>query len=90
MKVETIHMSNLLDKCDDIYKVSMIAAQRAKQIIEDRFVPIEENEEVEDSIEFELPEIRTYVNKPEVVALDEFLEGKLEWRSNLENQEKSD
>ena len=43
MNVKTIHMSDLFSQCDDIYLASMIVAKRAKQIINDRVIPIDEN-----------------------------------------------
>ena len=89
MNVQTIHMSNLHEQCDDIYTSVMIVAKRSKQIIDERVVPIDENEEVEDSIEFEAPIVTTYVDKPESIALDEFLNGELEWRTYDEDDESS-
>ena len=50
-------MSSLFEKCDDIYKTVAIIAQRTKQIIDQRVIPIEENEDVEDSIQLIEPEI---------------------------------
>ena len=87
MKVKTIHMSDLFERCEDIYAAVMVVAKRAKQIIDDRVVPIDENEDVEDSIEFEQPIITTYLNKPENVALEEFLNGELQWRSSSAEDE---
>ena len=80
MNVKTIHMSDIFKRCDDIYKAVMITAKRAKQIIDERVVPINENEDAEDSIEFEIPIVTTYINKPETVALNEFVNGELQWR----------
>ena len=79
MNVKTIHMKDLFKQCDDLYTSVMIIAKRAKKIIDDRVIPIDENEDVEDSIEFDQPIITTYVEKPEAVALDEFINGKLLW-----------
>ena len=90
MNVKTIHMSDLFNKCDDLYKVVMIVAKRAKQIIEDRFVPIDETEEVEDSIKFEEPIVITYTDKPETNALEDYLNGNLEWRFPSENDQPVD
>ena len=74
-------MSNLFKKCDDIYKTVAIIAQRTKQIIDQRVIPIEENEDVEDSIQLIEPEIVIEeIEKPMVVALREYLNGELEWR----------
>ena len=90
MNVKTVHMSDLFKQSDDIYTSVMIVAKRAKQIIDDRVVPIDENEEVDDSIEFEEPIITTYVDKPESIALDEFLNGELEWRAYNKDDESLD
>jgi DNA-directed RNA polymerase subunit K/omega len=80
MNVKTVHMKDIFKQNDDLYTSAMIIAKRAKQIIDDRVVPIDENEEVEDSMEFEQPIITTYEEKPEAIALKEFIEGKLDWR----------
>jgi len=87
MNVKTIHMTDLLKQCDDLYETVMIVAKRAKQIIDERFVPIDENEDVEDSIEFEQPIVTTYIDKPESIALEEFLNGKLQWRNPIEDDQ---
>ena len=90
MKVQTIHMSDLFERCEDIYAAVMVVAKRAKQIIDDRVVPIDENEDVEDSIEFEAPIVTTFVDKPESIALDEFLNGELQWRMPSEDDKQVD
>ena len=90
MNVKTIHMSDLLERCEDIYAAVMVVAKRAKQIIDDRVVPIDENEDVEDSIEFEVPIVTTFEEKPESIALDEFLNGELQWRMPSEDDKQVD
>ena len=80
MNLTTIHMTDLFEQYDDIYAAVMIVSQRAKQIIDERVVPIDENEDVEDSIEFEEPINDIYLDKPESIALEEFINGELEWR----------
>ena len=90
MNVKTIHMSDLFSQCDDLYLASMIVAKRAKQIIDDRVIPIDENEDVEDSIEFEEPIVTTYIDKPESIALEEFLNGELQWRNHTEDSQQKD
>jgi DNA-directed RNA polymerase omega subunit len=87
MNVKTIHMTDLLKQCDDLYETVMIVAKRAKQIIDERFVPIDENEDVEDSIEFDQPIVTTYLDKPESIALEEFLNGELQWRNPIEDDQ---
>ena len=84
-------MSNLFEKCNDIYTTVMIIAQRARQIIDQRVIPIDENEDVEDSIQFIEPEIVIEdIEKPMVTALEEYLNGELEWRKPEEDKPESD
>ena len=91
MKVKAIQMSELFDKCDDIYTSVMIAAQRAKQIIDKSAIQIDENEDVDDSIQFAEKEIIVdVVEKPMVVALEEHLNGELEWRNSDKDDSESD
>ena len=90
MNVKTIHMSDLFKHSDDLYTSVMIVAKRAKQIIDQRVIPIDENEDVEDSIEFDQPIVTIYVDKPESIALEEFLNGELQWRGYNEDDESLD
>ena len=90
MNVKTIHMSDLFKRCDDICEVVMVVAKRAKQIIDDRVVPIDENEDVEDSIEFETPIITTFEEKAESIAMAEFINGELQWRIPSEDDKQVD
>ncbi len=84
-------MSNLYEKCDDIYKTVVILAKRARQIIDQRVIPIDENEDVEDSIQFIEPEIVIEnIDKPMVVALEEYLKDELEWRKPEDDKPESD
>ena len=87
MNVKAIPMSDLLKKCDNIYTTVMIIAQRSKQIIDDRVIPIEDTEDVEDSIQLIEPEItHDTLDKPMVQALEEHLNGELEWRHPEEHE----
>jgi len=89
--VKAIQMSELFDKCDDIYTSVMIAANRAKQIIDKSAIQIDENEDVDDSIQFAEKEIIIdVVEKPMVVALEEHLNGELEWRYSDKDDSESD
>ena len=84
-------MSNLFEKCDDIYKTVVILAKRSRQIIDQRVIPIDETDDVEDSIQFIEPEIIIEdIDKPMVVALTEYLNGELEWRKPEEDEPASD
>ena len=90
MNVKAIPMSDLFKVCDDIYTSVMIISQRARQIIDQRVIPIVEDEEVEDSIQFQEPEIKIDdMEKPMVVALKEHLNEELEWRKPAEDDLKS-
>ena len=91
MNVKAIHMSDLFNKCDDIYTSVMIVAQRAKQIIDKSVIQIDEDEDVEDSFQFTEREIIVEdEDKPMVVALEEHLNGELEWRRPDEDDPVSD
>tara|TARA_B100000945_G_C20124387_1_gene476362 strand:+ start:140 stop:418 length:279 start_codon:yes stop_codon:yes gene_type:complete len=91
MKVRALQMSDLLKECDDIYTTAMVIAQRSKQIIDERVVPIEDVEDVEDSIQFSDPEpVIEFNDKPMVQALEEYLDGELEWRAKDDSDESSD
>ena len=91
MNVKTVPMSDLSKKCDDIYQSVMVVAQRTRQIIDERVIPIDENEEVDDSIQFVEREIVIEdIDKPMVVALEEYLDGKLKWREPVEDDPDSD
>ena len=84
-------MSDLLKKYDDIYTAVVIISKRARQIIDQRVIPIEENEDVEDSIQLIEPEIIIEdIDKPMVVALEEYLNGELEWRKPEKDKPESD
>ena len=91
MNVKAIHISDLFDKCDDIYTCVMIVAKRVKQIIDKSAIQIDENEDVEDSFQFTEREIIVEdEDKPMVVALEEHLNGELEWRRPDEDDPVSD
>ena len=84
-------MSDLFKKCDDIYQTVVILAKRTRQIIDQRVIPIEETDDVEDSIQIIEPEIVIEdIDKPMVVALEEYLNGELEWRKPEEDEPESD
>ena len=84
-------MSDLYEKCDDIYKTVVILSKRARQIIDQRVIPIEETDDVEDSIQIIEPEIVIEdIEKPMVTALEEYLNGELEWRKPEEDKSESD
>ena len=53
MNVKTVPMSDLFDRCNDIYTTVLITAKRSRQIIDSRVLDFESLENVEDSSELE-------------------------------------
>ena len=91
MNVKAIPMSDLLEKCNDIYRTTVILAKRTRQIIDQRVIPIEETDDLEDTIQIIEPEIVIEnIDKPMVVALEEYMNGELEWRKPEVAEPKSD
>ena len=69
----------------------MILSKRTRQIIDQRVIPIEETDDLEDSIQIIEPEIVIEdIDKPMVVALEEYLNGELEWRKPEEDKPEFD
>ena len=94
MAVEPISFSKLLKKTDDIYEAVVVSSKRAKQMLQDRIVKqmIDENEETEDGILAE-PISRETIDfdkedKVTSLALDEFLEGDVDWDKTEESIER--
>ena len=91
MEVKAIKMNELLKKENDIYTNVVITAKRSRQIIDSRVLDFESIENVEDSIELEQIENKNMQHKdddkPMVVAMEEFIDGKLVWRHSNEEDE---
>ena len=91
MEVKAIKMNELLKKENDIYTNVVITAKRSRQIIDSRVLDFESIENVEDSIELEQIENKNMQHKdddkPMVVAMEEFIDGKLVWRHSNEDDE---
>jgi len=96
MAVEPISFKKLLKKTDDIYEAVLVASKRAKQILQDRVVKqmIDENQEiVDDDGIFAEPVVREDIDydkeeKVTSMALNEFLDGKIDWNKSDESIEK--
>ncbi|MEC7918899.1 MAG: DNA-directed RNA polymerase subunit omega [Candidatus Neomarinimicrobiota bacterium] len=96
MAVEPISFRKLLKKTDDIYEAVLVASKRAKQILQDRVVKqmIDENQEiVDDDGVFSEPVVREDIDydkeeKVTSIALNEFLDGKIDWNKSDESIEK--
>ena len=84
MEVKAIKMNTLFEKENDIYTNVVITAKRSRQIIDSRVLDFESLENVEDSSELEELENKNMKHKdddkPMIVAMEEFINGELEWR----------
>ena len=91
MEVKAIKMNMLLKQENDIYTDVVITAKRSRQIIDSRVLDFESIENVEDSIELEQIETKNMEHKdddkPMVVAMEEFIDGKLVWRHSNDQDE---
>ena len=95
MAIEAISFKKLLKKTDDIYEAVLVSSKRAKQILQDRVVKqmIAENEEIADDGIFAEPIVRENIDydkeeKVTSIALDEFLDGKIDWKKSDESIDK--
>ncbi len=76
-------MNELLEKNDDLYENIVVAAKRARQIIDSRAIDFDALEDVEDSDTLEKiqPISDQDLEKPMIEALNEFFEDDLKWRN---------
>jgi len=83
MKIKAIHMNELLEKNDDLYENIVVAAKRARQIIDSRAIDFDALEDIEDSDTLEKiqPISDQDLEKPMIEALSEFFEDDLKWRN---------
>ena len=92
MEVKAIKMENLFDKENDIYTNVIITSKRSRQIIDSRVLDFESIENIEDSVELEAIENKNMQHKdddkPMVVAMEEFINGELNWRFPESEEEK--
>ena len=86
MAIKPVSLRKMEEKAKNIYEAVVVMSKRARQINQERFEEqvIEESEEIELDVLDELPDIKPedYVEKEKVTtkAMDEFLEGKVNWR----------
>ena len=84
MEVKAIKMETLFEQDNDIYANVVITAKRSRQIIDSRALDFESIENIEDSFELEQAENKNMEHKdddkPMIVAMEEFINGDLEWR----------
>ncbi len=82
MNIEAVKMHDITKDDNDIYTTIMIISNRARQIIDKRFINqinLEEIEDTEELIEFSKEDFDK--EKPMMKAYSEFLDNQLEWRA---------
>jgi len=84
MKIKAIKLKDFYKSSDCMYTNIIVAAKRARQIIDSRYekVMLEKNIEDTDQLEALVAEEDFEVDKPIAKAMDEFLDGELEWRES--------
>ena len=83
MSIEAIKMNEILSNDNDIYQTVMVISNRARQVIDKRFLEQINLDEIEDSdelIQFSKEDFDK--DKPIVKAYTEFINDELEWHSN--------
>ena len=83
MKIEAIKMNEILSENNDIYQTVMIVSNRARQVIDKRFleqINLDEIEDTDELIQFSKEDFDK--EKPIMKAYKEFINSELEWRSN--------
>ena len=94
MEVKAIRMETLFEKENDIYTNVVIVSKRSRQIIDSRVLDFESIENVEATFELEELENKNMEHKdddePMIVAMEDFIGGKLECRHSDSNLTKED
>ena len=83
MKIEAVKMQDITKDENDIYATIMIISNRARQIIDKRFlnqINLDEIEDTEDLVQFSKEDFDK--EKPIVKAYTEFINDELEWHAN--------
>ena len=84
MKIEAVKLNDIVDQKTDIYTSIMVISNRARQIIDKRFleqINLEDLEDSEELIQFSKEDFDK--EKPIMKAYSEFLNNELEWSSKL-------
>ena len=86
MAVKPVSLRKMEEKTKNIYEAVVVMSKRARQINQERYEEqvMEESEELEMDVLDELPDIKPedYEEKEKVttIAVNEFLEGEVNWR----------
>ena len=95
MAIEAISFRKLLKKTDDIYESVVVVSKRAKQILQERVIKqiIEDNTEPSEESVLSEPIYRENIDfdkeeKVTSIALDEYIEGNVNWKHSEESLDK--
>ena len=89
MNIKSISFKDIEKKTENIYEAVVVISQRARQVLRDRLVTraMQENEEeygvFDEALNSGSEEI---LDKPSSIALEEFLNGKLDWNNPQEEE----
>ena len=81
MKIEAVKMHEILSDDNDIYQTVMVVSNRARQVIDKRFleqINLDEIEDTDELIQFSKEDFDK--EKPIMKAYKEFINSELEWR----------
>ena len=91
MKIEAIKMNEILSDDNDIYQTIMVVSNRARQVIDKRFleqINLDEIEDTDELIQFSKEDFDK--DKPIMQAYSEFLNSELEWTTGEKLDESED
>ena len=91
MKIEAVKMNEILNDDNDIYQTVMVISNRARQVIDKRFLEQINLDEIEDSdelIQFSKEDFDK--EKPIMKSYKEFIDSELEWRSSNDDVDNLD
>ena len=90
MKVGPVIISTLFKNNEDLYEKVVVAARRQRQIIDSRSSLFEAFQDIEDTEELEQFDDMDYnMEKPISIAIQELLEGDLDWRYESDEDEEN-
>jgi len=95
MALKPLSIRNMEEKTSDIFEAVVVMSKRAKQILNDRIVEeiitSADEEELEmgvyDQIEEKNPEDYEELEKVTTAAVNEFVDGDIQWANQKENDE---
>ena len=91
MKIEAVKMNEILSDDNDIYQTVMVVSNRARQVIDKRFleqINLDEIEDTDELIQFSKEDFDK--EKPIMKAYKEFVDSELEWRSSNDDVDNLD